>query len=85
MGEGGAGADNGQLGDRAGCLEADGVRDHHLAAVFYNQGHAHGATWLAHIESHDVAVEWHLEVSCTCWAGWGEAELAVGPEAEVCV
>jgi hypothetical protein len=40
---------------------------------------------LPHIESHDDAVGRHLEAACTRWTGWGEAEVAVGPDAEVCV
>jgi hypothetical protein len=36
-------------------------------------------------KSHEVAVEWHFEAAGTRPARWGEAELAVGPQAEVFV
>ena len=36
-------------------------------------------------ELNDVAVKRHLEAAYTRMVGWGEAELAVGPQTEVCV
>jgi hypothetical protein len=36
-------------------------------------------------KSNDVEVQRHLEAACTRWAGWGEGELTVGPQAEVLI